>query len=73
LKPAPSIAPQLGCETNAQGGIAVDELGRTSVKGVYAAGDTSTVMQAQLIFAAANGSKAAMGVVADFITTYFEQ
>jgi thioredoxin reductase len=73
LKQATSIAQELGCETNAQGGIATDERGRTSVKGVYAAGDTSTVMQAQLIYAAANGSKAAAGVVNDLVTDYFEQ
>jgi thioredoxin reductase len=72
-KQATPIAQELGCETNAQGGIATDEMGRTSVKGVYAAGDTSTVMQAQLIYAAANGSKAAMGIVNDLVTDYFEQ
>jgi thioredoxin reductase len=73
-KQATSIGQDLGCETNASGGIATDELGRTNIKGVYAAGDTVTnVMMSQLIAAAANGSRVAAGVVADVVTSYFEQ
>jgi thioredoxin reductase len=52
---------QLGCELNAQGGVVTDELGRTTVPGVYAAGETSG-RSSQLIIAAAEGSRAAAGV-----------
>ena len=73
-KQATPIGQDLGCETNTLGGIATDELGRTTVKGVYAAGDTVThLMGAQLIAAAASGSKVAAGINTDFITSYFEQ
>jgi thioredoxin reductase len=73
-KQATTIGQDLGCETNALGGIATDELGRTNIKGVYAAGDTVTnIMQAQLIMAAASGSKAAVGVNTDLIASYFGQ
>ncbi|MNL89627.1 hypothetical protein D3C87_2200730 [compost metagenome] len=44
------------------GGIATGEMGQSSVPGVYAAGDASYVMPSQLIYAAAQGSKAAMAV-----------
>ncbi|HEX4208365.1 MAG TPA: NAD(P)/FAD-dependent oxidoreductase [Ktedonobacteraceae bacterium] len=73
-KQATTIAQDLGCETNDQGGIATDEMGHTNIKGVYAAGDTVTVLRgAQLIVAAANGSKAAAGVIADLVASYFDQ
>lgn len=73
-KQATPIGQDLGCETNALGGIATDELGRTNIKGVYAAGDTVTnLMQSQLIMAAANGSKVAASVNTDLIASYFEQ
>ncbi|WP_020617902.1 NAD(P)/FAD-dependent oxidoreductase [Paenibacillus daejeonensis] len=55
----------LGCEKNQLDGLVVDEMGRTSVPGVYAAGDAAYVMPAQLIFAAASGSRAGIGVHAD--------
>ncbi len=73
-KQATPIGQDLDCETNALGGIATDELGRTNINGVYATGDTVTnLMQAQLILAAANGSKVAAGVNTDLIASYFEQ
>lgn len=73
-KQATTIGQDLGCETNALGGIATDERGRTNIKGVYAAGDTVTnITQAQLIMAAASGSKAAVGVNTDLIASYFDQ
>ncbi|MCA0757145.1 NAD(P)/FAD-dependent oxidoreductase [Paenibacillus sp. N4] len=68
---APSLIPhvsfdeELGYETSENGGIVTDAVGRTSAAGVYAAGDSAYVMPSQLIYAAASGSKAAMGVVAD--------
>jgi thioredoxin reductase len=71
-KQATTIGQDLGCETNTVGGIATDERGRTNVKGVYAAGDTITnIMQAQLIMAAASGSRAAIGVNTDLIASFF--
>ncbi len=72
-KQATTIGQDLGCEVNTMGGIAIDDFGRTSIKGVYAAGDTSTIMHSQLIFAAASGSKAAVGLNTDLIESYFAQ
>ena len=55
----------LGCEVNALGGIVTDSFGRTTVPVVYAAGDASVVVPAQLVIAAAEGSRAAAGVNTD--------
>lgn len=57
----------LGYQVTELGGIEVDAMGRSTSTGVYAAGDSAYVMPAQLILAAASGSKAAMGVMADLI------
>jgi thioredoxin reductase len=62
---------ELGCEMNAHGGIVIDQLGRTSVPGVYAAGDTSIDSPSQLIIAAAAGSRAAAGVNTDLTESEF--
>ncbi|MCC2251484.1 NAD(P)/FAD-dependent oxidoreductase [Virgibacillus sp. AGTR] len=59
---ASSIGRDLDCEFNDQGGIKVDRFGRTNVEGVYASGDTLLAGATQLIIAAAEGSKAALGV-----------
>ncbi|MFF2092867.1 NAD(P)/FAD-dependent oxidoreductase [Paenibacillus sp. NPDC058174] len=56
------FAEMLGCELNEHGGIAADDFGRTNVDGLYAAGDASVIVPAQLIAAAAGGSRAAIGV-----------
>lgn len=55
----------LGYRTARHGGIVADEMGRTSVPGLFAAGDAAYVMPSQLIYAAASGSKAAMSVMAE--------
>lgn len=55
---------QAGCAMNENGFVTVDDFGRTSVEGIYAAGDMSTMMQ-QLIIAAASGAKAAAGINMD--------
>ncbi|GIQ70579.1 NAD(P)/FAD-dependent oxidoreductase [Xylanibacillus composti] len=55
----------LGYRVQENGGIHTDAMGKTTVPGVYAAGDSAYVMPSQLILAAASGSKAAMSVVAD--------
>ncbi|MCJ8014230.1 NAD(P)/FAD-dependent oxidoreductase [Paenibacillus sp. KQZ6P-2] len=65
LLPKAAFSSQLGYETNEQGGIATDPMGRSSVAGLYAAGDAESVRLSQLIFAAAAGSKAAMSVHMD--------
>ncbi|MFB9329043.1 NAD(P)/FAD-dependent oxidoreductase [Paenibacillus aurantiacus] len=63
---------QLGCDLNAYGAIITDAFGRTNVKGVYAAGDSTVVSPSQLVIAAAEGSRAAMGVNADLTEEEFE-
>ena len=65
LLQASPFGEELGCEMNAMGGIVTDAFGRTTVPGVYAAGDASVVVPAQLIIAAAEGSRAAAGVNSD--------
>lgn len=70
---ATSIGQDLGCETDDLGGIVTDELGRTNIKGVYAAGDAVNVMQNQLIWAAASGSRAAISVNTDLTASFFDQ
>jgi len=53
---------QLGYETTEQGGIFTDAAGRSSVDGLYAAGDAVYVRPSQVVYAAASGSKVAMTV-----------
>ncbi|MNK51901.1 Thioredoxin reductase [compost metagenome] len=55
----------LGCAKNHTGGILTDEFGRTSIPGIYAAGDTSIIAPSQVIIAAGEGSRAAIGVNTD--------
>lgn len=62
---ASSIGESLGCPVNPLGGYLTDDFGRTAIQGIYAAGDTSVVAPAQLIIAAAEGSRAAIGVNSD--------
>jgi len=62
---------ELGCQMNAMGGIVTDPFGRTTVPGVYAAGDTLMAGAYQLIIAAAGGSWAAAGVNADLTEREF--
>ena len=71
LLQASPIGEELGCEMNAMGGIVTDAFGRTTVPGVYAAGDASVVVPAQLIIAAAEGSRAAAGVNTDLTERAF--
>jgi thioredoxin reductase len=59
----PTVAPsplirELGCEVDQSGQIVADADGRTSVAGVFAAGDTTTDRKA-VVLAAAAGSRAA--------------
>lgn len=63
----------LGCAMNEHGGLLKDEFGRTSVRGVYAAGDGALIMPAQLIVAAGDGSRAAFGINGDMINDDFDR
>ena len=63
---APSFTPsplgaQLGCELDESGAVVIDEDGRTSVPGVFAAGDATTDKKA-VVLAAAAGSRAAYAI-----------
>jgi len=63
---APSFTPsplsaQLGCDVDESGAIVIDEDGRTSVRGVFAAGDATTDKKA-VVLAAAAGSRAAYAI-----------
>ena len=60
------LAEQLGCATTEQGFLEVDELGRTSVSRVYAAGDAASGMH-QVILAAASGTRSAIAAIRDAI------
>jgi thioredoxin reductase len=66
---ASSFTELLGCETDNKGKIIKDVIGRTSIKGVYVAGDINA--PSHLIGAAAEGSRAAMGVNMDLIEKEF--
>lgn len=72
-KQASALGEMLGCSLNAKGGIRTDVLGRTSVPGVYACGDTSIIAPSQIVIAAAEGSRAAIGVNSDLIQVDFER
>jgi alkyl hydroperoxide reductase subunit F len=47
-------------ERNERGEIAIDRYNRTNVRGIFAAGDVTTVPQKQIIIAAGEGAKAAL-------------
>ncbi|MNZ88553.1 hypothetical protein D3C78_1074480 [compost metagenome] len=61
----------LGCSLSPEGGYMTDRYGRTTVPGVYAAGDSSMVTPSQVIIAAGEGSKAAIGVNIDLTNQDF--
>jgi thioredoxin reductase len=61
--PSPLPA-QLGCELDQSGATVIDEDGRTSVPGVFSAGDATTDKKA-VVLAAAAGSRAAYSINAD--------
>jgi alkyl hydroperoxide reductase subunit F len=54
-------------ELNAHGEVVVDAKGRTSVPGVYAAGDVTTVPYKQIVIAMGDGAKAALTAFEDRI------
>jgi thioredoxin reductase len=69
--PSVPYAEQLGCELTELGGVKTDGFGRSTVPGLYAAGDASYFAPSQLIYAAADGSRAAMGVNTDLTEECF--
>lgn len=69
---AASFGQKLGCAMTPQGGFVTDGFGRTSIRGVYAAGDSSIIAPAQLVIAAGEGSKAAIGVNTDLTNEDFD-
>lgn len=64
------LATQLGCELTDKGLIVTDEWGRTSVTGVFAAGDIMTLNH-QVIRAAATGSTAAIRINSELLAEDF--
>lgn len=58
------LAQELGCHFDERGYVQIDELGRTSVSNLYAAGDMVTPFH-QLVAAAASGAVAASGINTD--------
>ncbi|MBC7869687.1 MAG: NAD(P)/FAD-dependent oxidoreductase [Chitinophagaceae bacterium] len=52
---------KLGCAMTENGFVDVDEQGKTSIEGVYAAGDLTSMMQ-QVLFAASRGAASAAGI-----------
>lgn len=72
LEQSHSFISSLGCDSTQNGGILVDDFGRTSVEGVYAAGEASNNGPSQLIIAAAHGSRAAAGVNSDLTMEAFQ-
>ena len=63
---------QLGCQTEELGFILVDTAGRTSVPGVWAAGNVANP-RAQVITAAGEGSAAAISINADLVQEDIER
>lgn len=51
--------------TNPYGEIIIDEKGRTNVKGIYAAGDVTTVPYKQIVISIGEGAKAALAAFED--------
>lgn len=68
---ASELAKGLNCSLTPAGGILTDEYGRSNIPGVYAAGDTSVIAPSQVIIAAADGSRAAIGVNTDLAQLEF--
>jgi len=64
LSPNSSFAKNI-VSTNNRGEIIVDDKGRTSAKGIYAAGDVSTTPYKQIIIAMGEGAKVALAAFED--------
>jgi alkyl hydroperoxide reductase subunit F len=64
LSPSSALVKDL-VETNRAGEIVVDERGRTSRPGIYAAGDVTTVPFKQIVISMGDGAKAALSAFED--------
>ncbi len=64
LRPRYPLVDMLGCRVHDDGKIEIDERGRTTVPGVYAAGDAVTSVH-QVVLAASSGVCAAMAINED--------
>lgn len=60
-----TLPAKLGCALTEMGLVAVDQQGKTSVDGIYAAGDLTTPLQ-QVVFAASQGAAAAAFINHEF-------
>lgn len=69
VHPSNHLGEQLGCATTEAGFLEVDELGRTSVPRVYAAGDAASPVH-QVVVAAASGTRAALAVNNDAMESF---
>ena len=56
-------------ELSPRGEIVIDERGQTSLPGVFAAGDATTVPYKQIVIAMSEGAKAALGAFDHLIRT----
>lgn len=65
-----TLPAQLGCKLNEHGYVQVSEHGKTSIEGVYAAGDLTSGMQ-QVIYAASQGAAAASIINAELAEQAF--
>lgn len=70
--PEVGLAKQLGLELTENGYIKSDRRHRTSVPGIYAAGDVEGQFK-QIVTAAAYGSEAAMAIFEDLVNPYWTQ
>jgi thioredoxin reductase len=59
------LSSKLGCAMGKDGSLLVDEWGRTTIAGCYAAGDAAASLH-QVIGAAASGTRCAVAIVRDF-------
>ncbi|MBB6669505.1 NAD(P)/FAD-dependent oxidoreductase [Cohnella nanjingensis] len=66
-----AFAEELGYDKTNLGGIVADANCRSTVTGLYAAGDAAYVGPSQLIIAAASGSRAAAAVLGDLVEEEF--
>ncbi len=60
-------------DTSAHGEIIIDEKGRTSVPGIFAAGDVTTVPFKQIIISMGEGAKASLSAFEYLLTVYKEE
>jgi thioredoxin reductase len=65
--PAVEFLDGLAADVDAHGHLAADRSGRTSVAGLYAAGDAAAPGPQQLIVAAGQGARAAAVIIHDLV------